>query len=380
MIFTDCPVGVAFDDSLQCSMIDCVVWFQENSGTAVSIGTTTSGQFAKETYIAGCTFEAGGTSTIGTGIGISVVHADELRVMNTRVEAFGQGIVIAPYVGFAQHLFFENVSVFTTNASTTVGAALLIQPTNEGNAIQAVFVGCQFGPSETSSTSYTGAGVLIDQSQTSAVVDQIRLISCWSCDWPGDGLQINAVVTNVEILGGFYSCNGQSSSGTYSGILIASAGSSSPQSVRIVGAACNNSVYTDINGGTQMPKTQGYGISVGTGATHICVRGCDLTENVTAALSATTPDVTVQVTDCDGYNNKATRLATEAPPNDTIIYATQTYGYCGAIAFYLSGGNSVLVKINGNATGLASGEFTLGAGETAELQYTAAPTFYAVGR
>ncbi len=300
MVFTDCPVGIAFDQSLQCSVIDSVVWFATNSGNAVTLGTITSGNIAKETYIAGCIFEAG-TTALGTGTGLSVVNADEVRVMNTRIESFGQGIVIAPSgTGFAQHLFFENVSVYTlSQESTTVGASLLIQPTSEGSVIQAVFVGCTLSPTETT-TSYRGPGVLIDQSQTTGVIDQIRLVSCWSCIWQGDGLQINGAVTNVEILGGYYSCNGQYSSGTYSGILITSAESSSPQGVRIVGAACNNSVYTEYGG--QMPETQGYGVSIGAGPTKIRIHSCDLTENVTKNLSATTPDTTVHATDCAGYS------------------------------------------------------------------------------
>lgn len=333
MVLRDCPVAVALDRTLQCSIVDCVLWFSNNSGNAVTLGTTTSGNLAKETYIAGCIFEAGDGST-GTGTGLSIVNADEVRVMNTRIEAFSQGIVVAPTVGFAQHLFFENVSVYTiySSASTTVGASLLIQPTNTGGVIQAVFVGCQLWPT-VGPTSYTGPGVLIDQSKTTGVVDQIRLVSCSSSSWPGDGLQINGLITNVEILGGYYSCNGQSSSGTYSGILITSATSGAPQGVRIVGAACNNSVYTEDGG--QLPKRQGYGISIGAGPTSINLHGCDL--NVTAALSPTTPDKTAQATDCAGYNNQATPLATTLPANGVVFFGTQTYSYCGPIAFYVSG-------------------------------------------
>lgn len=375
IVLNECPVGVAFDKSLQCSMIDCVVWFATNSGNAVTLGTPTSDNLAKEIYIAGCLFEAS-----QTGTGLSIVNADEVRVMNTRIEGFQQGILIAPSVGFAQHVYCENVSVFSINpsASTTVGASLLIQPTSGGSVIQAVFVGCQLWPTEGGPTSYTGPGVLIDQSKTTGVVDQIRLVSCSSSSWPGDGLQINGLTTNVEILGGYYSCNGQSSSGTYSGILITSATSGAPEGVRIVGVACNNSVYTE-NGG-QLAKTQGYGISIGAGPTKVGIHGCDLTNNVTANLSATTPDSSVTATDCAGYNNQATPLATAPPGNGVTLTASGTYSYCGPIAFYTSGGTVNHIKINGKITGLAAGGFTLGPGEAAELDYTSAPTFYAVGK
>jgi hypothetical protein len=379
----DCPVGVALDQSLKCSIIDCVIWYQQNTGTAVTLGTTESGIWAKETYIAGCLFEAG---NVGTGTGLSILHADELRVTNTRIESFVQGIVIAPAIGFAEHLFFENVSVFTLNPniSTTVGAALLIQPTGAGYVLQAVFVGCQLSPTQTT-TNYTGPGVLIDQSQTSGGVDQVRFVSCWSCIWQGHGLQINGAVTSVEILGGYYSCNGQSSSGTYSGILITSASSGSPSGVRIVGAACNNSVYTDYGAlpdeGEQMPAKQGYGISIAAGPTYIKVHACDLTGNVTQALSATTPDITVHVTDCAGYNDKGTPLAITHPTKNQIFYAQSSpYYYCGPVAFYASGGGAVSITVDGNPTGLPSGGFTLSPGEFAKLDWTTAPGFLMVGK
>jgi hypothetical protein len=271
MLFLDCPVGIALDHSLQVSIIDSVVWYSEyQGGTAVSIGT--AGNAALETYIAGCVFESG-VSTGGTGL--SIVNADEVRLANTRIEAFDQGIVIAPTEGSAQHLHFENASAFTYSStnSTTGGAALLIQPTGTGKVLSAVFIGCVFGPSAVATTEYVGPGVMVDQSQTSKVVDQVRFVSCYSSTWPGSGMQINGSVTNVEILGGHYACNGTAAQAgvQYSGIAITSAASGVASGVRIVGAACNNSVYSTVTGG-YLPASQDYGVSIASGAANVFVQ------------------------------------------------------------------------------------------------------------
>lgn len=116
------------------------------------------------------------------------------------------------------------------------------------------------------------------------------------------------------------------------------------------------------------------------GAKNISVRHCDLTNNNTAALQATSPDQTIEVTECAGYNDKATSLATAPPLSTQVFYATATYGYCGPMAFYVSGGTVQHVRINGNITGLLAGGFTLSPGETGRLDYSATPTYYAVGR
>ncbi|MBV9233940.1 MAG: hypothetical protein JO030_07855 [Candidatus Eremiobacteraeota bacterium] len=380
MVLDSCPVGVALDESLQVSIMDCVIWYSINPGTAVTLGTTTSGQIAKETYIAGCVFESSGSLT---GTGLSIINADEVRVVNTRIESFQQGIAITSPVLYCLHLFFENVSVFTYNASesSTLGAALLIQPSGRGSVLRAVFVGCQFGSTE-NQTNYTGPGIFIDQSNTSGVIDQIRFVSCWSSGWTGNGMQINGNVGNVEILGGYYSCNGQGpfAPTTPIGIYLSSSGSAAPFGVRIVGAACNNSVYSNEGAGGYLPTTQKVGISLPSGAKNVFVRQCDLTGNRTAGLQAASPDKTVQVIDCAGYNDQATPLASTAPPPNQTFYSYTYNNYAGPAAFYVSGGSAVKVIIDGIDTGVSQGGFTLGPGESALLKYSSAPEFTMVGK
>jgi hypothetical protein len=392
VILNDCPVGVAFDESLQCSMIDCVVWNATNSGNAVTLGIATSGVFAKETYIAGCLFEAS-NAALGTGTGLTIVHVDEVRVANTRIEAYAQGIAIVPEVGDCVNLFFGNVTAipFLTSSSSTGGAALLVQPPSSGGAsgsvFRAVFVGCTFGQTKqpADDTMYTGPGVLIDQSQTSGVLEQVRFVSCWSSGWPGNGMQINGVVNQVEIIGGCYSCNGQASDAPSPsiGIAITNPSSDAHSGIRIIGAACNNSVYNN-NGEDYLSATQDIGISIAAGATNVRVHQCDLTSNNTAGLVATTPDVTVHVTDCAGYNDQALTFSTLPGNGDTFQAQSDPYYYCGPIAFYVAGGSDVTISVDGNLlTGISLGGFTLNPGEYASLAWTAGhppTTFYLVGK
>ncbi len=376
MVFDDCPIGIALDNSLQVSITNCVVWYSTfANGKAITLGSSTA--TARETYIANLETK---TTVGGTGVSIVGQGAQELRFMNTRIEAFVEGVVIAPSASQTFDVFAENLSIFTFSSTAAAGAALLIQPTGAATVESAVFVGCQFGPTATQ-TSYTGAGVIVDQSQTdNGVLDQVRFVSCHSCGWLGSGLMVNGGVTALEVQGGYYSCNGQDEEiGPQYGITLNADAGAAPSYVRIVGAACNNKVYSS-NAKAWLSASQSYGVSVAAACKYVKMHGCDLTGNVDGALSVTTPDVSVQATDCAGYNDQATQLAIVAPMADEAFSATQTYSYCGPMAFYASGGNVQHIKINSKTTGLAAGAFTLSPGENAELDYTSAPTYYAVGK
>jgi hypothetical protein len=386
MVLTDCPVGVALDNSLHCSMINCIVWNEENSGNAVTLGTTTSGDTAIETYISDCIFAAASPNN-GAGTGLTIVNVDEVRVVSTRIQGYAQGTAIMPEVGYCVHLFFENVTAipYLASSSSTGGAALLIQPPSSGagsgSVLQAVFVGCEFGQTD-NDTEYIGPGVFIDQSQTTGFIDQLRFVSCWSSGWPGNGMQINGTVTQTEIIGGCYSCNGQSSEAPSpaTGINITSPASGTHAGIRIIGAACNNSVYSNESPVGYLPATQDIGISIASGATNVLVHKCDLTNNESAGLQATSPGATVQVSDCAGYNDQVTQLATTAPGNGDTFYSYTYKDYAGQAVFYVSGGSSVKVTIDGVDTGLKEGGFTLGPNESASIQYDTAPAFLMVGK
>jgi hypothetical protein len=196
-------------------------------------------------------------------------------------------------------------------------------------------------------------------------------------------MQINGSVTQVEIIGGCYSCNGQSSDAPApaTGISITNPASGTHAGIRIIGAACSNSVYNNESSG-YLSESQDIGISIGAGASNVLVHKCDLTNNNTAGLQAASPNATVQVGDCAGYNDQAIQLATTAPSSNVAFYPYTYKNYAGSAAFYVSGGSGVKVTVNTVDTGLKEGGFTLGRGESASIAYDAgdAPNFYMVGK
>jgi Right handed beta helix region len=422
MILIDCPIGAALENSLQFSMIDCEVQNNLNSGTAVSFGNSPSS--AKEVYIAGCIFEAVGEA-YGTGTCLLFLEADEVRVVNTRIDSFQQGILMSATAAVL-HLFFENVSVFTAalaEASEYVAApALVIAPQIGASVTQATFVGCEFSPVAGGAGINEGPGISIDTG-SGGIIDQIRFVSCYSCTWPGAGMQINGG-TNIEVLGGYYSCNGGATpsppTSVSAGIAI-TAESGDVTGVRIVGAACNNSIYKALESlpGPEIPTQQdgiyieneswaisnvlidscdlsgnlSYGIGVaatatseGPGVADLFIRACNLTSNGAGALDVT-GTATIEVTDCAGYNDQATVIWTVAPASSATI-ANYIYGYYGPVAFYVTGNANATVHsitIDGHTTALVSGGFTLGPGEFASIGWTtmvpgSSPNFLMVGK
>jgi hypothetical protein len=420
-VLYDCPIGVALDDSLQCSIIDCQIECDNDIVTAaVTLGTSSTS--AIETYIAGCIFEAGGLG-YQSGTGLLISQADHVRVVNTRIQAFGQAIAVQT-PGNAKRIFFSNVAVYPTSNAVDLGAALLIQPSLGASVTQAVFVGCFFltNLGTMGGTDYTGPGVLLDGS--SGVIDQVRFVSCYACNWNGPGLQINGG-SNIEIVGGYFSCNAgfeslPSDSPPPAGIAI-TAVNVDVSGVRITGAGCTNSFYqgTGLSGspplGAQQPATQLYGIYVqnaGTGiASNIVISACDLTGNLAYGVGIDAAETSegagirdvfirrcnltgsgigavqvigspeTQITDCAGYNDQAKILRTVAPVNGSAI-TNVGVGYYGPVAFYVSTAVGVTIAVDGEPTGLTSGGFTLSPGEFAVLAWTglAPPAFLMVGK
>ena len=134
------------------------------------------------------------------------------------------------------------------------------------------------------------------------VVDQICFVDCHACQWPGPGLNIVGG-TNIEaLLGGYYSCNGAPASPptTLPSAGIAITGPAS--GVRIVGAACNNSVFAAVESGgySFVDESQQYGIYVGgasdSGATNVRIHSCDLTGNTESGVYVTGANLAPQRT------------------------------------------------------------------------------------
>jgi len=405
MVLSDCPVGVALDDSLHCSIIDSQIQCDKPSVTAaVTLGTPSTS--AVETYIAGCI--------------LSILQADDVRVVSTRIEAFGQGIVFN-LPGNASRLFFSNDFIYPVSGIPTTGAALLIQPSVGASVTNAVFVACSLEPTSEAETMYSGPGVLLDGS--GGTIDQVRFVSCYACNWNGPGLQINGG-SNIEIIGGFFSCNAgfeslPSDSPPPAGIAITAA-RVDVSGVRIVGAGCNNSFYQasglhSLGSGGQQPATQLYGIYIQNAengiASNILISACDLSGNlaygvgIDAPETSESPGVTdlfirrcnltgsginavqvvgspeAQITDCAGYNDQAKVLPTGPPTNGGMI-TNASGSYYGPVAFYVGAVTGLTIAMDGEPTGLTSGAFTLGPGEFAVLAWPAgtAPSFFMVGK
>jgi hypothetical protein len=405
----NCPIGVWFENSLGCSMVDCNVFNGSTEGTALQIDSFDSPatlQSGIETYIAGCIFECAG-GAIGTGTAVQIYGCEHLRMINTRLDSYGQGIVItaaaqSEYTAAnVRKLYFGNVSCYPSNA----GAALVIQSGSSAAPVTEVwFANCEFAPAS-STTTYTGAGIII-QPGSMGPVNQIRFVDCYCCFWTGPGMQI-AGGQNIEILGGHYSCNGAAAGSepyAQSGIAITGA----VNGLRITGTACNNSAYNlDSSPPGFAPATQLYGVYVGYGAENVRVLSCDLTGNndngaviagssgtpsniffkhcdftgATSPISVTTPVSNLQVTDCPGYNDQGAVLTT-TPPGHLTVFTSSTLGpsphYYGPVVFYVNGVTSV--HIGANVLPITSGSFSLPYGVSASLVYTGTPTFVAMGQ
>jgi len=410
----DCPIGVWFENSFKCSMIDCTVYNGSNSGTGLKIGSFDSPatlQSAIETYVAGCLFECAG-GAIGTGTAVEIYGCEHLRMVNTRLDSYGQGIVITAgaqsgnTAANVRKLYFGNVSAYPSNA----GAALVIQSGSSKAALtEAFFTHCEFAPAG-STTSYTGAGIVIQPGSTGPI-NQIRFVDCYCCFWTGPGMLI-AGGTNIEILGGTYSCNGTASgSEPYSQSGIAIVGPAT--GIRITGVACNNSAYNlDATPPGFASPTQVYGIYVSgasdSGPTSVRVTACDLTGGATGntesglyvtgasgtptnvfvkscdisgytstpAVQVVTPVSNVQITDCSGYNDQGTVVSTTTPVG---VFYGHTLGYYGPITFAVWGGAIMSIVLSGHSTNLTAGNYYLGCNESAAIVSTAVPNFLAIG-
>lgn len=403
----NCPVGAWFADSLSCSMIDCSAYNAVNAGIPLMLGTNDGSLTSEiETFVAGCSFLS---YDLPAGTAVQVYGCEHLRMINTRLESYGQGIIITTGTDIAniRHLYFGNVSCFPTSTSGATGAALLIQTgASAAAATQIWFDHCEFTPAG-GSTDYPGGGIVIEPGSTGPI-DQIRFVDCYSCLWPGPGMNIVGG-TNIEVLGGYYSCNGTGAHPPmgYAQTGIAITGPAS--GIRITGAACNNSVYDlFMSPPGPAPASQVYGIYVGVGASSLRVIGCDLTGNdgsgayVTGSsgtpvniffkhcdftglanpLSVTAPVTNLQVSDCPGYNDQATVLQSTTPPPSNPItnrspWANVSQGWFGPIAFYVKGAGDV--TIDGVNTYLTDGGYTLSPGESASIAGTATH-FLAVGK
>ena len=190
VVFIDCPQAVWFEDTLQCTMFDCRVQYDEitPSPACVTLGDNVNGVAAKETYIAACTF----LSAIGGGTGVIIQGSEHVRMINTQIDSFWEGIKIipgAPGLSGGHNALrhsFVNVSVypFTSSEDKIAGTALIIQPQGPQDISQIAFVECEFEPGDTA-TGSIGPGIYIDEGLYGSTIDNVRFVSCHCTRFPG---------------------------------------------------------------------------------------------------------------------------------------------------------------------------------------------------
>jgi hypothetical protein len=408
MVFVNCPTAVWLEASDHCSMIDCYVanltGENTNPGIPLMLGDASSAESALETYVAGCLFLCDRQD----GTAVQIYGCEHLRMVNCRLEAWGQGIMIQPHGNTenAYKLYFGNVSCFPSSTSTTAGAAVYIDAAGGQSATEIWFAECEFTPSSVSGTSYTGAGIVINQ-ETAGFVGQIRFVDCYSCLWNGAGMNVTGG-TNIEVLGGYYSCNGVNSAPPepyyQSGIAI----TGSVQGVRVTAAACNNDIYVAGSSGADSgpaDETQLYGIYVSGGAGSVRIAQCDLTgnldnglfvsgtsgapvnvfakhcdfTNLSTPVQVTTPVTNLQIVDCPGYNDQGTVFTLAFLPG-SAIFSSASLEYYGPVIFYVGAANVTEIQINSANTHLQSGTFMLPPRSTTiKITYSATPEVLAIG-
>jgi parallel beta-helix repeat protein len=325
-VFIDCPIGVWFEEALQCSMFQCTgKWSNIVATAAVRIGGpsrvtesgTITGIFAKDIFLTDCVFEVPGKSSVkGASVGLDLISAEHIRLKSVRFDGFYQGILIRPgYVPTAPsgvnvvRCFFTDVTVFAGRNSTAAGpagVALTIQPQSSDQQIgQLTFVGCTFEPgSDMYITNTLGAGIIIDAN--GSFIDTVRFVSCYSVRWNGPGMSIGVpdgfgTLQNIEVLGGMYAGNNfqPDDPGMYPyGIAIFTPA----LGVRIVGTSCVGK-YRYVTHSTSMESNQQLvGIYVDSGASNIVINGCDLRENADYGIVVNAASDVV-ISGCDLSNN-----------------------------------------------------------------------------
>jgi hypothetical protein len=427
--FLDCPQAVFFANAFQASMIDCLISYQHTyhdqggvKPVSITVGEPT--QQAIEIYIADVKFESYGITAPGGhgvgGTGMLILSCDQLRVVNCHMYGYETDIAIVPGTMSSEaggeqttHLYFGNVTAFASgDPLSAMSGGLIIQPGANGYVSEVVFDSCTFAPGTGTPDEYIGSGILIDPSMTSGIIDQIRFVSCYSCTWPGAGLEIIGG-QNIEVVGGCYSCNGLAGSPPPLSAGIAVTGPAT--GVRIVGAACGNSVVNPSTGAAY-PATQDVGVYVTDGANNVIIDSCDLSGNLeygayvaggspaatsnvfirncnamdngSAAMEFGTNISRIQVSSCAGYNDIMAILSTVLPI-PTRFNGT-TFGYYGPVTFYTSAAPGVItaIKIADSptvgveiTTGLLEGAFRLDFGEWGEVDHTGlgAVTFTMLG-
>jgi hypothetical protein len=321
--FYDCPIGVWFEQALQCSMFECSTYYHLNAGIAVKLGAGEDSSMdkagnAKEIYITDCLFNGGnvahgGMTELPGSTAFWLQGTDHVRVTNAQVDQFQNGIYIAPkHHGNCVRSQFTACALYVGTddpPDSKMGSAVLIQPQLSGAGVsQILFEGCYFQMGNMSTPTEDVPGILIDAATNQGPVDTIRFVSCHSVQFPGPGLKIvgfgsvdSAFPANVEVLGGLYSAN------YYSGESHTSVDSFGIQigistGVKVVGASCVGQYDDIILTGISPSPQQSVGIVIDDGASEVVVDACDLRVNSASGIVVNAASG-VTISACDASSN-----------------------------------------------------------------------------
>lgn len=215
-----------------------------------------------------------------------------------------------------------------------------------GTDIQIIGVNCS--GNGLSGTAGAGDGIHIDGSGSGDVVSEIRIVgvSCVGKLTYSSIVQNSAIfidsATNVLVQG----CD---LSGDYSyGLYLESVTDCTVKSCDLFG--------------------NGTGLYVGNQSTRVYVRDCNASQTTTEAIDIASSVATVEVTNCAGYNDQYTPpLSTTLPTGPAPFNGVTVASYYGPTVFYVTGVTGRAIMIDGQATQLSTGGFTLAPGETAHI-------------
>lgn len=341
-VFQDCPIGVWAQDGLQISILECLITYSKNTGIGIYLGSTISGDAAKEVFITDCLF-AGGAGPAGL-TGMLIQGCDEVFVSDCHINGFTDGIAIKPGpTGHnAIHLHFSGCTVNTSvDVFGNLGHCCIIQPQPLSGGVgntqvaQVVFTSCFFEPGLDLEVSSTGGGPGVWVDATYGAVDNVRFVSCHSLRWPGQGLKITGATgnhlqpTNIEVLGGMYSGNNfeDFDAPQSCGILVSVA-----NGIRISGVSCLG-VYNSIAiGSSGNSPTQDTGIYVGSNASDVTITGCDCRLNNVEGIHIDAAS-RVTISGCNVSTNGASGAGTGILVNGAVDATIDGCKVVGNIAY-----------------------------------------------
>jgi hypothetical protein len=380
--FNNCPQAF-YTESLEGGLFDCTITYDNfgvgGTGTVAPTMVYLGGQ---ENYIDSCVISQtprDNTPVAGPAGCIGVIvnpGGGAYYITNTHFSDFTQGIVVRDGPNLTR-LFCSNVICESWTNS------LVIQPTGSDTIQQVYCDDCLFARTN-GSTDTTSTGVVVGTSgDGNSTLGEIFLNNCVVYQWNVAGVQVNSG-QKIVITGGRYGSNAFNEGSTGGGIAI-------------VGTAAD----ITISGADLTPKltnpifpSQGYAISITAAVSGLYVRGCNMSGYMypSGPLYLSSPGTKIEITDCAGYNDKGTPVATAFPSGSatfgSAFYAYQlgSTPYFGPIEFYtigatVGGGSTITgIKMDGNITGLKSGSFYMGPQETAEIEGSSPISFLAIGK